>query len=79
LIRSRWTADWPSCVRLAPTFDGCLYRAAEPLDWSDVAQRLSQDLSALRANNPHLTTSLIPANSAVVVWRGLGQLVEDKQ
>lgn len=79
LIRSRESAGWPSCMWLAPTVDGCLYRNTEPLDWSVVAQRLAQNRSTLRANNPHLTASIIPAGSAIVVWRGLGQLVEEKQ
>jgi DDE superfamily endonuclease len=44
-----------------------------------VSRLLAQDLPTLRANSPHLSDSSVPANSAIVVWRGLGQLLEETQ
>lgn len=77
LIRSRVVSNWPACAGLAPTTDGCVFYNAAPLDWTLVSKLLVQDLAMLRANNPHLSPSFIPSHSAIVVWRGLGQLVED--
>lgn len=74
VVRQTTPADWPMCRRLSPTTDGCVYRAAQNLNWDGVAQKLDLPAEILRRNNRHLPPEWIPANTQLVIWRERGRL-----
>lgn len=79
LVRPRDSTGWPSCPRLAWHVDGCLYHAPADLYWEWIAARATQSVAELKANNPHLPATHVPARSAVVIWHGRGQLAKKAQ
>ena len=72
IFRSVHARTWPSCPRLAPSMDGCIYRVAQGIDVSTAATLLKMPEATLRAVNPAIpaVTVTLPAGSPLVVWRG---------
>lgn len=60
LPRSGYAEDWPTCSRLTPQADGCVYYSHQELPWDYVAAALQMEIENLRTSNTHLTDSFIP-------------------
>lgn len=69
LVTTMYVAEWPSCHRLDPYQDRCLYETQNALDWDYVAMRLGQETSLLRRINRDLTGTFIPAQTRIIVFR----------
>lgn len=75
-------STWPTCQRLAPYVDGCLYRTVKgSTSLADIANHLAMPVPDLVAVNRHLLSasrSPLKPGSKVVVWRGRLELKADR-
>lgn len=72
-------ASWPVCTRLDEYADGCVYRVGGygNLTLANAAQMLAMPIEKFTASNSHLSiarTTVLPAGSLLVVWRGILKL-----
>lgn len=76
--RPHSTETWPLCSRLDPWVDGCVYMTgSDNLTLNRAAAWLDMPAANLAAINTQLqanTASPLPADSFIVVWRGILQL-----
>lgn len=78
-VRSTWAASWPACARLDDHADGCVYRVGGygNLTLANAAEMLAMPIDKFAASNSHLSatrTTVLPAGSLLVVWRGILKL-----
>lgn len=74
LVRPYYIGNWPRCIRLTESVDGCVYVSHQDLNWDYVAYRLKIDVAELRNLNNHLPSTYAPAHEKIIVWRGVGRL-----
>ncbi|MGQ3048281.1 MAG: hypothetical protein ACT6Q8_03820 [Niveispirillum sp.] len=74
IVRSLDTRTWPGCPRLDAGTDGCIYTVQSALTLDEASIYLALPVTQLRAINPRLPTTSLPAGTQIVVWRGQGTL-----